>query len=116
MFGGGMISGVGANLIADSRVTAKLSDRTSPLELIQRLRRITTILIEAVEKNGGIVHLHIGGSLIAYWAPERMAAAMRDSIAAAKCAVAACGESVAVSVAIADFTIADVGPQSAKRP
>ena len=110
-----MISGIGAILMADSRATAKLGERVSPLELIESVNRVTTVLISAVEKNGGIVHLHVGGSLIAFWPPSMMPAAARTAISAAAEAVAACGESIAVSVAVADLAFSEVAG-AARRP
>lgn len=109
-----MISGISALLLADSR--PNLSARISPVELVEGLKRVTATLVDAVEKHGGIVHLHVGGSLVAYWPPEKMPSAARDAVAAATAAIAACGDSLAVSVAVADFAIADVGRDSAKRP
>ena len=109
-----MISGISALLLADSR--PNLSASVSPIESVESLKRVTAALIDAVEKHGGIVHLHIGGCLVAYWPPENMPAAARDAIAAAAAAIAACGDSLVASVAVADFTIADVGPDSVKRP
>ncbi len=109
-------SGTGAILMADSRDIAKLSERLSPTALVESLNRVTAALISAVEKKGGIVHVHVGGSLIAYWPPSTMPAAAESAIGAALGAVAACGASIAVSVAIAEFALADVGPATAKRP
>jgi class 3 adenylate cyclase len=95
-----MNSGIGAILIGDSRGVAKLSERISPAELIEALNRVTTALMAVVERNSGTVHQYVGGSLIAYWPPEKMPAAARDPIAAAADAIVACGETVAVSVAV----------------
>ena len=66
-------SGTSAILMADSRDVAQLSEHVSPADLVESLNRVTAALISAVEKNGGIVHVHIGGSLIAYWPPSTMA-------------------------------------------
>lgn len=109
-------SGVGAVLMADSRDVAELLERVSPVELVDSVNRVTTALISAVENHEGVVYQHIGGSLIAYWPPVMMPAAARSAISAASEAVAACGASIAVSVAIAEFAVADVGPATAKRP
>lgn len=108
-------SGTGAVLMADSRDIAKLSERVSPFELVDSLNRVTAALISAVEMKEGIVHLHCGGSLIAYWPPSKMPAAARSAIGAASDAVAACGASIAVGVAIAEFALADVGPATGNR-
>jgi hypothetical protein len=112
----GGFSGIGPVLMADSRDIAKVSERVSPAELVEHLNRVTRELICAVETNEGIVHLHIGGSLIAYWPPSGMPAAARNAIVAASDAVSVCGASIAVSVAIAEFALAEVGPASGKRP
>ena len=109
-------SGTGAVLMADSRDIAKLSERVSPDVLVESLNRVTTGLISAVEKKEGIVYVHIGGSLIAYWPPSMMPAGASSAIEAASDIVAACGASVAVSVAVAEFALAEVGPETAKRP
>lgn len=111
-----MISGIGAILMGDSRGLAEFSEHVGPVELIERLNRVTTTLIAAVEKNGGIVHLHVGGCFIAFWPPSMMPAAARDAIAAAAEVVAACEESVAVSVAVADLAFSEVGAGAARRP
>jgi class 3 adenylate cyclase len=109
-------SGTGVVLMADSRAIAKLSERVSSAELVDSLNRVTTALIGAIEKKEGIVYMHIGGSLIAYWPPSMMPVAARSAIGAASDAVAACGASVAVGVAIAEFALANVGPATGKRP
>jgi class 3 adenylate cyclase len=109
-------SGECAILMADSRGIAKLSERVSPEELVDRLNRDTTALIAAVEKHGGVVHLYVGGSVIAYWPPSKMRDGARRAIAAASGAIESCGDAIAVSVAIAELALSDVGPACAKRP
>jgi class 3 adenylate cyclase len=107
---------IGVVLMADSRNIADLSERFSPVELIERLNRVTTTMIAAVERNGGIVHQYVGGSLVAYWPPEKMPAAVGAAIGTADEVVAACGDSVAVSVSVADLAISGVGSGPARRP
>ena len=109
-------SGTGVVLMADSRDIANFLEHASPTEIIDRLNRLTTRLISAVEKKEGIVYVHIGGCLIAYWPPSMMPAAARNAIDAASDGVAACGASITISVAIAEVALADVGPATAKRP
>ena len=109
-------SGTCAILMADSRSIAKLNERVSPVELLDRLNRDTTALIAAVEKHEGVVHLYVGGSLIAYWPPSKMREGARRAIAAASDAVKNCGDAIAVSVAIAELALSEVGPATAKRP
>jgi class 3 adenylate cyclase len=110
-----MISGICTVLMADSRGIAEFSERVSPVELVERLSRATTAMVTAVEKNGGIVHQYVGGSLIAYWPPEKMPAAARDAIGAAVEIVVAFGVSVAVGISVADLAVSVVGAGSAGR-
>ncbi len=106
---------IGVVLMADSRSIADLGERVSPVELIERLSRVTGTMIAAVEQNGGIVHQYVGGSLVAYWPPEKMPAAVGAAIGAAAEIVAACGATASVSVSVADLAISDVGAGAARR-
>jgi class 3 adenylate cyclase len=108
-------SGTGAVMMADSRGITKVGKCVTPEELVDCLGSITTTLIRAVEKKDGIVRQYIGGSLIAYWPPSKMPAGLSNAIEAAAVAVAECGASIAVSVAVGEFALIGVGP-AAKRP
>ena len=105
-------SGIGVVFMADTRGVTRLSESISPEEIVDHLNRSASTLIAAVEQRGGVVHQHVGGSVVAYWPPSEMPEAIGRAVAAGLDVIRKREVEVIASVAVAGLALSSAAGRS----